>query len=106
MTSGEINKDKGPIIITENVVKKVSAGPSFKDRWQDFMEKISGNKEKNLNQIIDFARSRGSVTNEEIQNLLRISEGTTSRYLAELVKSGRLRKFGADPLSTTYEVIN
>ena len=106
MTLEETNKDRGPIVITETVVKKVGIGPSWKDRWQDFMEKISGNKEKNLNQIIDFARSRGSVTNEEVQNLLRVSDGTASRYLADLVKTGRLRKFGANSLSVAYEIVD
>ena len=38
-----------------------------------------------------FAKAQGGVTNDQAQKLLRVSDATASRYLAQLVKSGRLR---------------
>lgn len=40
------------------------------------------------------AREKGSIGNDEAQALLRVSDATATRYLAELVKTGRLRATG------------
>ena len=38
-----------------------------------------------------FARAQGGVTNDQVEKLLRVSDATASRYLAQLTKTGRLR---------------
>ena len=54
-------------------------------------EKIQFRKQAKLEKIMAFAKAQGSVTNDQAQKLLRVSDATASRYLAQLVKSGRLR---------------
>jgi len=54
-------------------------------------EKIQFRKQAKLEKIMVFAKAQGGVTNDQAQKLLRVSDATASRYLAQLVKSGRLR---------------
>jgi len=54
-------------------------------------EKIQFRKQAKLEKIMVFAKAQGGVTNDQAQNLLRVSDATASRYLSQLVKSGRLR---------------
>ncbi|OJI06270.1 hypothetical protein BK004_04735 [bacterium CG10_46_32] len=54
-------------------------------------EKIQFRKQAKLEKIMVFAKAQGSVTNDQAQKLLRVSDATATRYLAQLVKTGRLR---------------
>jgi hypothetical protein len=57
--------------------------------------KIQFNKQKKLDKIIQFASTKGKITNDEVQKLLRISDKTSERYLKKLVLQGKLQKFGS-----------
>lgn len=57
--------------------------------------KIQFNKQKKLEKIIQFASTREKITNDEVQNLLRVSDKTAERYLKKLVAEGKLQRFGA-----------
>ena len=54
-------------------------------------EKIQFRKQAKLEKIMVFAKAQGGVTNDQAQKLLRVSDATASRYLAQLTKGGRLR---------------
>ena len=54
-------------------------------------EKIQFRKQAKLEKIMVFAKAQGGVTNDQAQKLLRVSDATATRYLAQLTKSGRLR---------------
>ena len=54
-------------------------------------EKIQFRKQAKLEKIMVFAKTQGGITNDQAQKLLRVSDATASRYLAQLTKSGRLR---------------
>src|SRR3989344_3180944 len=47
-----------------------------------------------LEKILAFAKTRKQITNDDIQKLLRVSYATATRYLARLVKEGKLRREG------------
>ena len=57
-------------------------------------EKIQFRKRAKLEKIVSLAQSKGKVTNDNVQKLLHCSDATATRYLAELVKRGRLRRVG------------
>ena len=94
----------------------ISVGLSQKDRWVRFLEKITGTRQKKLDKIIEFAKkhppSQGSgvtrkgIRNDDVEKLLHVSDATASRYLAKLVKDGRLKSVGNSKTNTTYEIIN
>ena len=68
------------------------------------METIRFRKNAKLEKIVNFAKEKGSVTNDQAQKLLRVSDATASRYLLELTKKGRVRRIGKTS-SSRYEPI-
>lgn len=57
--------------------------------------------EKSKNRIMDFALENGTVTNNDVEDILLVSDSTASRYLYELVIEGRLWRRG-DGSATHY----
>ena len=47
-----------------------------------------------LDKLLAFVREKGSVENDDVQKLLRISDATASRYVSKLVKNGSLVRTG------------
>lgn len=62
---------------------------------QRALEKIQFRKKAKLEKIMALAVKKRSITNDDVQKLLRVSDATATRYLAELVRQGRLKRFGA-----------
>lgn len=51
-------------------------------------------KNEKLERTIVLAKEKDSITNRDVELLLHVSIATATRYLSELVKSGRLRRIG------------
>ncbi|MEK7107474.1 MAG: DeoR family transcriptional regulator [Patescibacteria group bacterium] len=47
-----------------------------------------------LEKIIALAEKNGSIGNDDVEKLLRVSDATVSRYLSELVRDGKLKRAG------------
>ncbi|GEM_PF-3656363 len=58
------------------------------------MEKIQFRKRAKLAKIVKLAVEKKSITNDDVQKLLRVSDATATRYLSELAKKGGLKRFG------------
>lgn len=69
------------------------------------LEAIRFRKKAKLEKIVALAANKRSVTNDDVQKHLRISDATATRYLTQLVGEGRLRRIGKDG-STHYEPAN
>jgi len=67
-------------------------------------EVLRGHRQKKLEKILQFAFSKGTVSNSEAMKLLRVSEVTALRYLTKLTKDGKLHKVGSGR-DTHYEII-
>lgn len=50
--------------------------------------------EKRKQRILDVAQKAGRITNDEVEDLFCISDGTARRYLNELEQDGRLEQEG------------
>ena len=61
-----------------------------KDRANSIYQRI----EKGKNRIVEFAMENGTVTNDDVEDLLLVSDSTAGRYLYELVVEGRLSRRG------------
>ena len=59
--------------------------------------------EKNRKKIIEYFESRGRVSNNEIEELLGVSDSTATRYLDELEKKELIRQVGKTGRSVYYE---
>ena len=58
------------------------------------LESIQFRKKAKLGKIMKFAQEKKSITNDQVQKLLRISDATATRYLSELVKQNKLKRTG------------
>jgi predicted component of type VI protein secretion system len=82
----------------------VSPQPSiFRQLWQKALEKIRERKTKKLEKILQLAKEKGEITNDDVEKLLHISDRAASRYLNELVKQGRLKRI-ASPSHAKYQL--
>ncbi len=66
--------------------------------------KIQFNKQKKLEKIIQFAQKKKTITNDDVQQLLRVSDATATRYLVKLVQQGRISRVGS-PRDAKYQFV-
>jgi predicted HTH transcriptional regulator len=71
--------------------------------WQKALEKIRERKSKKLEKILQLAKEKGEITNDDVEKLLHVSDRAASRYLNELVRQGRLKRTGP-PSHAKYQL--
>ena len=71
--------------------------------WQKFLESLKERKAKRLEKILQLAREKGTITNDDVEKLLRVSDSTATRYLNQLVREGRLKRLGS-PSHAKYQI--
>ncbi len=64
----------------------------------------SREKNNNKQKIISFLRERGSVTNDEVEEIAGVSNSTAWNYLEELEQEGAIRQVGKTGRSVKYEL--
>jgi len=60
-------------------------------------------KKENLDKILTAVRERGTITNNDVEKLLGVSDATATRYLQSLEKEGKLLQIGTTGRSVTYK---
>jgi hypothetical protein len=71
--------------------------------WQRFLESLKERKAKRLEKILQLAKEKGEITNDDVERLLRVSDKTATRYLNELVREGKLKRLGS-PSHAKYQI--
>jgi predicted HTH transcriptional regulator len=71
--------------------------------WQKFLESLKERKAKRLEKILQLAREKGEITNDDVERLLHVSDKTATRYLNELVREGKLKRLGS-PSHVKYQI--
>lgn len=61
-------------------------------------------KDKRKNRLMDFLKDKKSITNNEAQKILGISDATATRYLDELEKEGKITQTGDTGRGVFYEL--
>lgn len=64
---------------------------------------IQARKRKKLDWIMEFVSKNSSITNDMVQEHFRVGDTTATRYLAVLVKEGKLRRVGTTGKAVRYE---
>lgn len=77
--------------VTQIITQPVFA---IKNLAQQALEKLQFRKKTRLEKIVALAHKKGSIVNDDVEKLLRVSDSTAQRYLGELVAIGRLRRTG------------
>lgn len=71
-------------------------------RLQASVEKKRAKKREGLEKIVVLAQKKRSITNNDVELLLHVTDATATWYLVELVKAGRLKRTGVRA-GTTYQ---
>lgn len=56
---------------------------------------VRSRKTERLEKVMEVAREKRIIANDDVERLLKVSNATATRYLNALVAAGRLRRFGA-----------
>lgn len=59
-------------------------------------------KRVKLDKIISLFAKRTSISNDEVEKLLHVSDATATRYLSQLEKEGRIRQSGKTGQAVKY----
>lgn len=82
-----------PVVDQAEVQKQVEQ--KLKERLLENKKKAdetrAENKKDNLNKILDFLKDKEEINNQDVRDLLQVSQSTASYYLAELVQKGLLK---------------
>lgn len=60
-------------------------------------------RRENLVKLEELISKQDKVTNDNVQELLNVSDATAERYLQELESQGKLHQIGADVKNAYYE---
>ena len=81
-------------------VKIVGEGLS---RYQKELQKV---KEGRKSQILELFKTKGELTNNDVEKFLGVSDATATRYLDELEKEGIIETFGDSKRAAKYRLKN
>ncbi|MEX0998373.1 MAG: DUF6804 family protein [Thermodesulfobacteriota bacterium] len=68
-----------------------------------FISEQSENKERNKKAILEIMKTQHPLTNDQVEQLLGISDATATRYFDELEKEGKVRQVGKTGRHVYYE---
>ncbi len=64
---------------------------------------IQFRKRKKLDKVMSLFAKRTSITNDEVEKLLHVSDATATRYLSILEKENKIKQMGKTGKSVMYE---
>ena len=73
------------------------------DRYQKELQEI---KENRKSQILELFKTRGELTNNDVEKFLGVSDATATRYFDELEKEGIIEVFGDSKRAIKYRLKN
>lgn len=84
----------------------VASAPAVVRLVHDLLAKahatIQTRKQKRLAKILATLERKSSITNDEVEKLLRVSDATATRYLSALEKEGKIRRVGKTGNGVVY----
>ncbi|MBU1092406.1 winged helix-turn-helix transcriptional regulator [Patescibacteria group bacterium] len=75
-------------------------------KGRKLMEVQAEEKEIHIQKIMQHFAGQDKMTNEDVQNLLGVSDATATRYMDELEKEGLVRQVGTSGPNVYYEKIS
>lgn len=96
-TTEPVSQAPAPTTVTQTpppqAVSVLTSIPIVSRLAEAFRKRIE-KKQKRLDKIMELAREKKVVKNDDIEKLIHVSDATATRYLDQLVKEGKLRKNG------------
>ena len=89
-----VSAPETPVSTPAPVPALQSTQPNPRSFLQKALDAIQFRKRAKLEKIVKYAEQKRSITNDQAEKLLRISDAPAPRYLSQLVKEGRLKRTG------------
>ncbi len=67
-------------------------------------EKIQEGQEEKKERILDFLEEKNEIRNNDVEELLGVSDVTATRYLDELENEGKIEQIGKEGRSVYYKL--
>ncbi len=102
----QIQYEPGPQIKSgETQLVQAVGGFGMRELLLKAKDAIQFRKRKKLDKVMGLFASRTSVTNDEVEKLLHVSDSTATRYLSILEKEGKIQQTGKTGRSVSYTKI-
>jgi len=62
-------------------------------------------REENKQKILKLLEEKGKIANDDVQDLLSVSDATATRYLQELETAGKIKQVGQEGRYTYYQKV-
>ncbi len=98
-SSENITEIHTPEAVTTSEIMQPARSPTsgkefLKSLLPKLREKLAGRTEKRLSKIMELARKKGEIQNDDVEKLLHVSDATATNYLKKLVDRGELKVSG------------
>lgn len=70
------------------------------------VEQRSSEKQNRKERIMDLVQQKGTIANNDVEELLNVSDATATNYLQELEEEGKLKQNGSHGRFVTYQLTN
>lgn len=67
-------------------------------------EKIQEGQEIKKQKIVAFLKEKGEIRNNDVEELLDVSDATATRYLDELESEGKIKQVGEEGRAVYYKI--
>jgi len=81
------------LVYSVGVLTGVYIGYSIRKHTEN-RPKNSPPSQADTEKILNFARTQGKITNDDVQAILGVSDSTAQRYLTKLTDAGKLTRHG------------
>lgn len=69
-----------------------------------YVEKQQNEKQSRKDKILEMIRKKGSVTNNYVESALGVSDASTTNYLSELEREGKIEQIGYKGRYVSYQI--
>ncbi len=114
-------KNEAPIVTTETVSLPNQDSPKIftpvipavviptknkaRELWNKALSAIKRRKVKKLERIMSLYGKQKSITNDEVEKLLHVSDATVTRYFSQLESEGKIKQTGKTGKGVSYSKI-
>ena len=93
----------GPPVQAE---EKTEEKKTEKEKKVKLIDRQREEKQENKEKILKFLQTEDKITNDDVEDMLGVSDATATRYLDELEKEGVIEQVGRSGQSVYYERLN
>jgi len=93
------------ILVGTWAARGFGAGKEQEEKSEGLIARQGKEKDANRSKLLEAFSSRGRMVNDEVMEILGVSEATATRYLEELEQEGKVRQVGRTGHAVYYEKV-